>query len=34
MRAISAAILLAISSQLATEEALRPVLDFAAPEAC
>jgi NADH dehydrogenase [ubiquinone] 1 alpha subcomplex assembly factor 1 len=33
MRAISAVILLAILSQVATEEALRPVLDFAAPEA-
>ena len=33
MRAISAAILLALSSQVATEEALRPLLDFAGPEA-
>jgi NADH dehydrogenase [ubiquinone] 1 alpha subcomplex assembly factor 1 len=33
MRAISAVILLAISSQVATEEALRPLLDFAGPEA-
>jgi NADH dehydrogenase [ubiquinone] 1 alpha subcomplex assembly factor 1 len=33
MRAISAAILLVISGQVATEEALRPLLDFAGPEA-
>jgi NADH dehydrogenase [ubiquinone] 1 alpha subcomplex assembly factor 1 len=33
MRAICAAVLLTVSSQIATEEALRPVLDFAAPEA-
>jgi NADH dehydrogenase [ubiquinone] 1 alpha subcomplex assembly factor 1 len=33
MRAISAAILLVLSSQVATEEALRPVLDFTGPEA-
>jgi len=33
MRAISAAILLALSSQVATEEALRPLFDFAVPEA-
>jgi NADH dehydrogenase [ubiquinone] 1 alpha subcomplex assembly factor 1 len=33
MRSISAAILLVISSQVVTEEALRPVLDFAGPEA-
>jgi NADH dehydrogenase [ubiquinone] 1 alpha subcomplex assembly factor 1 len=33
MRAISAVILLAISSQVATEEALRPLLDFSDPEA-
>jgi NADH dehydrogenase [ubiquinone] 1 alpha subcomplex assembly factor 1 len=33
MRAISAAILLALSSQVATEEALRPLLDFTGPEA-
>jgi NADH dehydrogenase [ubiquinone] 1 alpha subcomplex assembly factor 1 len=33
MRAISAVILLAIVSQVATKEALRPVLDFAGPEA-
>jgi NADH dehydrogenase [ubiquinone] 1 alpha subcomplex assembly factor 1 len=33
MRAISAVILLAFSSQVATEEALRPLLDFAGPEA-
>jgi NADH dehydrogenase [ubiquinone] 1 alpha subcomplex assembly factor 1 len=33
MRAISAAILLVLSSQVATEEALRPLLDFAGPEA-
>jgi len=33
MRAISAAILLVLSSQVATEEALRLVLDFAGPEA-
>jgi len=33
MRAISAVILLAISSQVATEEALRPLFDFAGPEA-
>jgi NADH dehydrogenase [ubiquinone] 1 alpha subcomplex assembly factor 1 len=33
MRVISAVILLAISSQVATEEALRPVLDFSGPEA-
>jgi NADH dehydrogenase [ubiquinone] 1 alpha subcomplex assembly factor 1 len=33
MRAISAVILLALSSQVATEEALRPLLDFAGPEA-
>jgi hypothetical protein len=32
-RAISAAILLALSSRVATEEALRPLLDFAGPEA-
>ena len=33
MRVISAAILLVLSSQVATEEALRPLLDFAGPEA-
>jgi NADH dehydrogenase [ubiquinone] 1 alpha subcomplex assembly factor 1 len=33
MRAISAAILLVLSSQVATEEALRPLLDFSGPEA-
>jgi NADH dehydrogenase [ubiquinone] 1 alpha subcomplex assembly factor 1 len=33
MRTISAVILLAISSQVATEEALQPVLDFSGPEA-
>jgi hypothetical protein len=33
MRAISAVILLALSSQVATEIALRPLLDFAGPEA-
>jgi NADH dehydrogenase [ubiquinone] 1 alpha subcomplex assembly factor 1 len=33
MRAMLAAILMAISSQVATEEALRPLLDFAGPEA-
>ena len=33
MPAISAAILLVISGQVATEEALRPLLDFAGPEA-
>jgi len=33
MRVISAVILLAISSQVATEEALRPLLDFSGPEA-
>ena len=33
MRAISAAILLVLSSQVTTEEALRLVLDFAGPEA-
>jgi len=33
MRAISAVILLAISSQVATEEALRPLFDFSSPEA-
>jgi len=33
MRAISAAILLVLSGQVATEEALRPLLDFAGPEA-
>ena len=33
MRAISAAILLVISSQVATEEALQPLFDFSAPEA-
>jgi NADH dehydrogenase [ubiquinone] 1 alpha subcomplex assembly factor 1 len=33
MRAISAAILLAISGQVATEEALRPLLGFAGPDA-
>jgi NADH dehydrogenase [ubiquinone] 1 alpha subcomplex assembly factor 1 len=33
MRAIAAVILLAISSQVATEEALRPLLDFFGPEA-
>jgi NADH dehydrogenase [ubiquinone] 1 alpha subcomplex assembly factor 1 len=33
MRAISAAILLALSSQVATEEALRPLLEFSGPEA-
>jgi monofunctional biosynthetic peptidoglycan transglycosylase len=33
MRAISAVILLALSSQVATEQALGPVLDFAGPEA-
>ena len=33
MRMILAAILLFMASQLATEEALRPVLDFAGPEA-
>jgi len=33
MRSISTAILLAIASQVTTEDALRPVLDFAAPEA-
>jgi hypothetical protein len=32
MRAISAAILLVLSSQVATEQALRPVLDFAGDE--
>ena len=32
MRGISAAILLVISSQLVTKEALRPVLDFSSPE--
>jgi monofunctional biosynthetic peptidoglycan transglycosylase len=31
MRLISTAILLALSAQVATEEALRPLLDFAAP---
>lgn len=33
MRVISAAILLVISGQVATEEVLRPLLDFAGPEA-
>ena len=33
MRAISAAILLVLSSQVATKEALRPLLDFVGPEA-
>ena len=33
MRATAAAILLALSSQVATEEALRPLLDFTGPEA-
>jgi NADH dehydrogenase [ubiquinone] 1 alpha subcomplex assembly factor 1 len=33
MRAISTAILLAISSQVATEQALQPLLDFTGPEA-
>jgi NADH dehydrogenase [ubiquinone] 1 alpha subcomplex assembly factor 1 len=33
MRAISAVMLLALSSQVATEEALRPLFDFAGPEA-
>jgi NADH dehydrogenase [ubiquinone] 1 alpha subcomplex assembly factor 1 len=33
MRAISVVILLAISSQVATEEALQPLLEFASPEA-
>ncbi len=33
MRAILAAIFLVISSQVATEEALRPLLDFTGPEA-
>jgi NADH dehydrogenase [ubiquinone] 1 alpha subcomplex assembly factor 1 len=33
MRAISAVILLAISSQVATEEAMQPLLEFASPEA-
>jgi NADH dehydrogenase [ubiquinone] 1 alpha subcomplex assembly factor 1 len=33
MRAISAAILLVFSSQVATEQALRPLLDFSTPEA-
>ena len=33
MRAIWAAVLLTVSSQIATEEALRPVLDFTAPDA-
>jgi NADH dehydrogenase [ubiquinone] 1 alpha subcomplex assembly factor 1 len=33
MRAISAVILLAISSQVATEQALRPLFDFSGPEA-
>lgn len=32
MRAILAAVLLAVSSQVATEEALRPILDFAGPD--
>jgi len=33
MRAISTAILLVMASQVAAEQALRPVLDFAGPEA-
>jgi len=33
MRVISAAILLAISGKVATDESLRPLLDFAGPEA-
>ena len=33
MRAISAVILLVLSTQVATEEALRPLFDFAGPEA-
>jgi NADH dehydrogenase [ubiquinone] 1 alpha subcomplex assembly factor 1 len=33
MRAISAAILFLLSAQVATEESLRPLLDFAGPEA-
>ncbi len=33
MPAISAATLLVISGQVATEEALRPLFDFAGPEA-
>jgi NADH dehydrogenase [ubiquinone] 1 alpha subcomplex assembly factor 1 len=32
MRAVWAAFLLSLSAQVATEEALRPVLDFAAPD--